>query len=284
VAGLQQMIPTPALGQRLEQFRQERDALQQRIEQYLLADPRVVAAWLFGSLGRGNADALSDLDLFVIIADEDFPAVAAARQQYLSQVGKPLLILEAPQNWPPHGVYNMALYDGADGPHQIDWYWVPQSKAQIPSETLVLFERTPLPRLATPTWFEYAPVPPRSALEVATQQVNMAWVMLLIAAKHLARKPEEFVITPPLDTLQKVAAFLDWPPESLPATTPDHPNALARLDFLRTLAEHLEQMMPAMRARGARMPEAIIPTAARYLDLIEALLSEWRATRQREAL
>ncbi len=283
MAGLPQIIANPALGRRLEQFRQERDALQQRAAQVLLADPRVVAAWLFGSLGRGTADALSDLDLFVIVADEHFPAIATARQQYLAQIGDPLLILEAPQNWPPGGVYNMALYDGAEGPHQVDWYWVPQSKAQIPSETLVLFERTPLPRLATPTWFEYAPVLPRPALEIATQEVNLAWVMLLIAAKHLARKPEQFVITPPLDTLQQVAAFLDWPRQRLPATIPADPDAVARLHFLRTLADHLVQMMPAMRARGAQMPEAITPAATRYLDLIEALLREWRAAGPKEA-
>lgn len=41
----------------------ERDALLRTIEAALRADERVVAAWLVGSLGRGTADALSDLDL-----------------------------------------------------------------------------------------------------------------------------------------------------------------------------------------------------------------------------
>lgn len=282
MAKLQRLMNDADLERRLEQFRQERELFLQRTEQWLRNDTRVVAAWLFGSLGRGDADALSDLDLFVIVADEHFATIVEQRHAYLAQVAAPLLILEAPQNWPPGGVYNMALYDGADGPHQVDWYWLPQSRAQIPSETRVLFERITLPRLATPAWFEYAPVPPRPALEIATQQVNMGWVMLLIAAKHLAREPEQFVITPPLASLHQVADFLDWPRQELPATIPADSNALARLQFLRTLAEHLAQIMPAMRERGAQMPEAIIPAAARYLKLIEAILRDGQVTAQKE--
>ena len=32
-------------------------------------DGRIAAAWVFGSEGRGTADELSDLDLFVAVAD-----------------------------------------------------------------------------------------------------------------------------------------------------------------------------------------------------------------------
>lgn len=35
----------------------------------LRADERVVAAWLGGSIARGDDDALSDVDLHVVIAD-----------------------------------------------------------------------------------------------------------------------------------------------------------------------------------------------------------------------
>src|SRR5262245_21882478 len=94
----------------LELRRAERDAL---LEQ----DPRVVAAWLFGSLGLGAGDALSELDLFVVIADEHLEAVIEARDAFIAQLGTPVQVLEAPQNAPPRGAYAMALYSGEDGPH-----------------------------------------------------------------------------------------------------------------------------------------------------------------------
>src|SRR4051812_13184180 len=49
---------------RVAAYRAERDTLLRRVQQALERDPRVAAAWLFGSLGRGSEDALSDLDLF----------------------------------------------------------------------------------------------------------------------------------------------------------------------------------------------------------------------------
>jgi hypothetical protein len=47
------------------------------VVQTLDADPRVVALWLSGSLGRGVADAGSDLDLVVTVADDDFGGFVA---------------------------------------------------------------------------------------------------------------------------------------------------------------------------------------------------------------
>src|ERR1051326_5812100 len=95
----------------------ERDALLTRAQHVLDADYRVCAAWLFGSLGRGDEDALSDLDLFVVVADDHLHAISADRQTYAAQLGRPLLLPEAPQNAPPAGAYLMALYDGTAGPH-----------------------------------------------------------------------------------------------------------------------------------------------------------------------
>ena len=40
-----------------------------RIHRQLEADPRFVAAWLGGSYGRAEQDAVSDLDLFVVVKD-----------------------------------------------------------------------------------------------------------------------------------------------------------------------------------------------------------------------
>ena len=55
----------PAAVENLKTRAAERDALLARAVERLQADARVGAAWLFGSLGRGEEDALSDLDLWV---------------------------------------------------------------------------------------------------------------------------------------------------------------------------------------------------------------------------
>src|SRR5437868_5689604 len=103
--------------------RAERAALLQRAIALLKADERVCAAWLFGSLGRGDADDLSDLDLWVVVEDEHIEEIVAARRDYVARLAEPLLMEEAPQNAPAGGGYLLALYGGDGGPHQVDWYW-----------------------------------------------------------------------------------------------------------------------------------------------------------------
>lgn len=257
---------------RLRRFERERDSLVERVQRVLTADPRLVATWLFGSLGRGDADELSDIDLFVVTTDEDHDELVTNRSAFMAQLGEPLLILEAPQNWPPGGVYNMALYPGEDGPHQVDWYWVRRSAAAIPSETKVLFDHAGLPRLATPARFTYQPVPPRPPAEVATQEVNMFWAMLLITAKYIARSPWNEVLAPPLESLRKVAHFAGVAlPDSVNQPSPPEEPSL-RIEHLRRLAAHMETLLPRVAARGGRPPVQMALHTARYLDFVAALI------------
>lgn len=272
---LLELAPDPVtlgLRSRLARLAYERTALLQGVTEFLRSDKRVCAAWLFGSLGRGDADELSDIDLFVVVSDDAFATLINERYHFMAQVGEPLLILEAPQNWPPGGVYNMAHYPATDGSLQVDWYWVPRSQAAVPSETRVLFDRVGLPQLATPTHFSYQPVSPRPPAEVATQQLNMFWVMLLITAKYIVRVPNEYVLAPPLESLRQVAAFAGAPGGELPAPEPANATPSERSQFLRQLAAQMVALMPLAAMRGARPPQAMIAAAQRYLDLVEALL------------
>jgi len=79
MARLQLIGDNTAVRSRLERHSAERDILLQRAQAVLAQDSRVSAAWLFGSLGRGDADELSDLDLFIIVADEQHEAIVADR-------------------------------------------------------------------------------------------------------------------------------------------------------------------------------------------------------------
>ncbi|MCL4863675.1 MAG: nucleotidyltransferase domain-containing protein [Caldilineaceae bacterium] len=260
------------LRDRLAQRIRERDHLLARATEMVADDARVVAAWLFGSLGRGDADALSDIDLFVVVDDAHFDAIRAHRYANMAQLDDPLLILEAPQNWPPGGVYNMAIYAGSQGPHQVDWYWVRKSAAAVPTETKVLFDRARLPRLDTPPHFDYQPVPPRPPIEVATQQLNMFWAMLLITAKYVARSPYDEVLKPPVDSLRAVCEFAGIAPPALLDAQPNPANPLARLAHLRGLAAAADTLTPAMQARAVRTPRAMAAAAEAYLRLIDAIV------------
>jgi predicted nucleotidyltransferase len=47
------------------------DELVARITEVLSGDPRVLAAWLVGSRGRGAEDRFSDVDVWLVVSDED---------------------------------------------------------------------------------------------------------------------------------------------------------------------------------------------------------------------
>jgi predicted nucleotidyltransferase len=55
-------------------------------------DDRIVAAFLGGSHARGEADALSDVDLCVITKDDDFLDVVADRAGLVGLLGEPLFV------------------------------------------------------------------------------------------------------------------------------------------------------------------------------------------------
>ena len=273
----------------LETHRQERETLLQRAVLLLEQDPNVAAAWLFGSLGRGSSDDMSDIDLFVVMdtpnSAENANSVNATSADmavhltHMAELGPPLLILDAPQNAPPHGAYHMTLYEGQFGPHQVDWYWQPRAFACIPQQTRLLFDRVGLPVSDSPPHFDYQPVPERDPYEVCAQRVNFFWVMLLIAAKYAARDPHsltmgllQWTVKPLMETrhfadtgsadLGDTSVF-----EAIPCPTPAD-----KLRLLRDLAAEMEQLMPRVAALGIRVPNAIVLPAHRYLDFIAALI------------
>ena len=57
--------------------RTEHESLLQQALRTLQADQRIIAAWLFGTEGRHTSDALSDLDVWVIVKDESIETISA---------------------------------------------------------------------------------------------------------------------------------------------------------------------------------------------------------------
>ncbi|GAB3408792.1 nucleotidyltransferase domain-containing protein [Flindersiella endophytica] len=164
----------------------ERDKLLQRVRLVAERDARVRAAWLFGSSARGDADALSDLDVAVVVRDDEMRAVAGGpeerpvsnrrvrdslRGRWVAQVAEPLLLLEAPQNAVPGGAFVSSFHAGQAGSQEIDWHWEPLSTARLTAESLLLFDRDVIPREAgEPKVRSYGPVPDRTPFEVAARR------------------------------------------------------------------------------------------------------------------
>ena len=67
-----------------------------RLLEVSAADERVVRIWLSGSLGRGAADAGSDLDVVIAVAGPEFDGFAAAWREWLARVTPTVLARELP--------------------------------------------------------------------------------------------------------------------------------------------------------------------------------------------
>ncbi len=61
-------------------------SLLDRCTEVLGRDPRIRAAWVHGSIARGDADEVSDLDVIIAVADDDMPAFAAGWRDRLDKI------------------------------------------------------------------------------------------------------------------------------------------------------------------------------------------------------
>src|ERR1700687_1471164 len=116
----------------------ERSTFLQHLETRPRGDERIVAAWVSGSIGRGGADGLSDIDIHLAVADDHCVQLTAQRRAFVSEFGEPLLVQEAPQNAPPDGAFQLVLYRGTTAPIEVDWSWQPASAAALLPPAMVL--------------------------------------------------------------------------------------------------------------------------------------------------
>lgn len=181
----------------LPPFAAHRTTMIGRIATTLQNDERFVAAWLTGSLGRGEQDDLSDIDVRVVVAEADSDSLCARpwphgarttdeRLALFRQFGKPSLVYDAHENAPEDGVFTYVLYQ--EDALNIDWILVPQATARREQETLLLFDKIGIPMAEPP-----APTSVEERAEKAAVAAGFFWLMMPIAVKYLARnKPVAF--------------------------------------------------------------------------------------------
>ena len=156
-----------------------REPLLRRIVERLEADERVAAVWLAGSIGRGEHDEWSDLDLHVAVYDRHLTAFWAERHTLYEQVGRPVLIQsEMPSNAQAGGHFQLVLFDG---PLEVDWNVGPLSLARRPPWHVLLFMHEDVAIVT----------PPKLSLEEVRQQCQerlvFLWAMTPIAVKYIGR-------------------------------------------------------------------------------------------------
>lgn len=263
----------------LAQHGRHRDELLRRISRVLAGDPRVVAVWLSGSFGRGQADAWSDLDLHVAVADEQLPSFLAEREAVFRQCGQPVLVgPDEPSVVMTGARFNPVIYAGAIG---VDWNIGPAGQAVRRGLTRVVFDRVGIPALPSPGV-------PREQSTLA-RQLAFFWSLALAAAKdcgrgHTSRAARE------IDLLTYVAIelwYAAWRPDR-PLPDPGRafqgldPELAARLSRLgqtidplgalqvvRGLCGEVERLQPTLAALGVELSPALVADVTRLIGLAE---------------
>ena len=181
----------------MEAHRQGRETLLESIVAALAADERFVAAWLTGSYARGDADAVSDIDLTVVVADEHAEILCrrmemvtawppAERLALFAQFGHPANAHENNYNAPEGGTFTSVLYQSSA--HVVDWVLVPYVLARRPDAARVLFEHRPVAPAPPPE-----PLTPEALAAQVSEQIAFFWMMTAVVVKYLIRGDLGFV-------------------------------------------------------------------------------------------
>ncbi len=261
-----------------QDYQRQRDILLQRILSQLQQDRRITAAWLVGSLGRGNGDELSDLDLWLMVTQDSITQLVHERRSFVAQFGDPVLYVEAPQNGPDGGGFLDVCYDAPSAPLLVDWIWQPETLASPPGQTKLLFDHTGLTRQAKAIQFTNQPASDEY-LSTPMHFISFFWMMLMVTAKYVARQSPRVdellnITLPPfrqalsLITSAGTAVHISDPDRSIPGKSGSD------LEYLRQLAVKMQAMMVEITEMGYLTPEKIVPGAFRFLRMIEDLMEK----------
>lgn len=156
----------------------------------LVARPWAVGVWLVGSLGRGNGDAYSDVDL-VVAVDHSAPRVAVTDPVAgLSLPGRIVYRRSKPCNAPAGGAYLALGVELCELPVLVDIFVWPANTAAVPDGALVLHERANLPRTGM-TFVQLLDLH-RSSAATGSDPHDPGTVLMLVqlAAKYFVRGNE----------------------------------------------------------------------------------------------
>lgn len=244
-------------------FVQARENLLAAITQRLRNDERFVAAWLAGSIGRGEGSWHSDLDLHVVVAEEYGKELCATpwhggarttpeRLALFQQFGTPVIIYDAHGNNQLGGSFTHIVYQ--ESAQNVDWMLTPQSQAHILPGTLLLFDKVGLP--AAPAEEQETR---EEQSERASMHVGFFWMIASANVMNLVAGDlgEFHMLLLWLEgSLHEVRAALRGEQARYISHTHSQVYATreAQVAALRHLCDEMEQLMPAVEKMGGYLP------------------------------
>ncbi len=269
-----------------EQYARNRNALFSSLVTFLQADERFVAAWLIGSFGRGLEDNLSDFDLRIVVANAYVNTLCSCgpdattyttngtseeRLTLYKQFGEPLILREAVSfaSDGEGGCFNHVVYRKTA--ITIDWVFIPQASARIPSEECrLLFDKVGLsskPPLVVESLAE--------RIAQVSREIGTFWFMTNIAIKYLLRG-NTFAFYGFLNTtqfsLQEAKRLIagkpqrfkyEEPIESIATTLQGH------TALVRAMCSEMLEVMKQAEAMGAYVPENPMSVTEVWLSMIQ---------------
>lgn len=228
----------------MHQREAERDALLAGLETRMRSREGVIAAWLGGSLGRGTADAWSDLDVWIVVADHAIVAIRDDPRAEAKHLLAAVDVIEAPRNAPRYGAYLLVLTDGETGLHQVDFYWMPRTGAARPFASRLLFDRS---RITIPLISPIHTLTPEALRPALADCLRTTWLLTGLGGKYIVRGDARRAQRS-LEYLEETSARLDWLLEHRLEPTFDD---LARYERVR------DPMPTDARAQLARLMELL---------------------------
>ena len=243
----------------------DRDSAVREVARAFEADPKFVAAWLAGSFGRGEQDEFSDLDLWLVVAEDHAAEIChpqgpggggttSRRRDIISLPGEPLIVHEHHLNAPAGGTFTAVIYRSG---LSIDWTFIPQSIAARNEQTVLLFERVPIPITVRSTNIQ--DLERVSRLE---ERYMFLWLLAIPAAKALRRKDGvkfHALLEMMYAALSDIKRLLDgnWPGDyTRHSLAPFCPTVYAQRQALEEVSEIALELAERVRATGAAIPES----------------------------
>ena len=246
----------------LNDYRKERDRLLSAIVESFSKDERFVAAWLTGSFSQNNEDAVSDLDLSLVVSDTYSEGLCRKVEQVssqttnerfnlFSQFGTPAIIHENNNNAPEGGTFTFTLYEKSY--LMVDWVLIPQSKALRPSQASLLFEKSSIPLAPSPQPESY-----EQRVKQASERVAFFWMMMAISAKYLIRKDKVFVtqwfeeLSRMVQEVERLISGKAWEYMRGSRSTLE-PTILGQKQAIIKLGEKMEDLLPELVNMGGQV-------------------------------
>ena len=223
-----------------------RDRLLDQVLGLLMADPVVGGVALIGSLGRGEADNWSDIDLLILMGDL---AVAQFADEPAARPWAQADLLSDGRHNSPAGATSMGATHIRSGlPLQVDLHVHPEARTRWPTDGRIVFERRPV-EMGTGSFDQLnasgsrQPATPKTAEEI--RRIHLSYVP--IAAKYIGRRSPQ---------AREMIRFLGKMPDF------NHADPSAQLLALRSTARDLSD------PSWTWLSDAVTS----YLDLVEASL------------